>query len=47
MCVDEEVKMLIRNSYEEAKRLLNENREILNSILRRILHHLHLFHGNF
>ena len=30
--VDEEVKTLIRNSYEEAKRMLSENREILNKI---------------
>ena len=30
--VDEEVKALIRTSYEEAKRMLTENREILNKI---------------
>ncbi|MBR6256902.1 MAG: ATP-dependent zinc metalloprotease FtsH [Lachnospiraceae bacterium] len=30
--IDEEVKILIRNSYEEAKRLLTENREVLNKI---------------
>ncbi len=30
--VDEEVKSLIRSSYEEAKRMLTENREILNKI---------------
>ncbi len=37
--VDEEVKMLIRSSYEEAKRLLNENREILNSIADYLYEH--------